>query len=97
MHGTADMFIRNKTVRANRGKLLRVWLLAQVKAATEAHPTGDAAQQQAAGSQSVCGGVMGGNAAYNNKMEEHLKEQQAQLEQAQQALAAAQQAESQIR
>uniref|UniRef100_A0A383VU44 Kinesin motor domain-containing protein n=1 Tax=Tetradesmus obliquus TaxID=3088 RepID=A0A383VU44_TETOB len=69
----------------------------KVKAATEAHPTGDAAQQQAAGSQSVCGGVMGGNAAYNNKMEEHLKEQQAQLEQAQQALAAAQQAESQIR
>jgi hypothetical protein len=43
------------------------------------------------------GNVVGGNAAYNAKMEEHLKEQQAQLEQAQQALAEAQQAESQIR
>jgi hypothetical protein len=69
----------------------------QVKAASEAHPTGEAAQQPSASSQGVSGSVVGGNAAYNAKMEEHLKEQQAQLEQAQQALAAAQQAESQIR
>jgi hypothetical protein len=71
--------------------------VSQVKAATEAHPNGEAAQQASAGSQGMPGSVVGGNAAYNAKMEEHLKEQQAQLEQAQQALAAAQQAESQIR
>eukprot|EP00878_Enallax_costatus_P023171 GHUV01024635.1.p1 GENE.GHUV01024635.1~~GHUV01024635.1.p1 ORF type:complete len:797 (+),score=297.66 GHUV01024635.1:1624-4014(+) len=40
---------------------------------------------------------MGGNSAYNAKMEEHLKEQQQQVEEAQQALATAQQAESQVR
>lgn len=40
---------------------------------------------------------MGGNSAYNAKMEEHLKDQQQQLEQAQAALTAAQQAESQVR
>jgi hypothetical protein len=68
----------------------------QVKATSDAHPAGDATQQLSADSQPM-GSVVGGNAAYNNKMEEHLKEQQAQLEQAQQALAEAQQAESQIR
>lgn len=40
---------------------------------------------------------MGGNSAYNSKMEEHLKEQRQQLEVAQQALTTAQQAESQVR
>jgi hypothetical protein len=73
-----------------------VALTVQVKAASDAHPTGDATQQPSSGSQPM-GNVVGGNAAYNAKMEEHLKEQQVQLEQAQQALAEAQQAESQIR
>jgi hypothetical protein len=41
--------------------------------------------------------VLGGNATYNAKMDEHMKEQQQQLEQAQAALSAAQQAEGMIR
>jgi hypothetical protein len=40
---------------------------------------------------------VGGNAAFNAKMDEHMREQQAALEGAQAALAAAQQAESQLR
>lgn len=43
------------------------------------------------------GSVLGGNAAYNAKMDEHMKEQQQQLEAAQAALSAAQQAEGMIR
>lgn len=41
--------------------------------------------------------MLGGNAAYNAKMDEHMKEQQQQLEAAQAALATATQAESKIR
>lgn len=41
--------------------------------------------------------MLGGNAAYNAKMDEHMKEQQQQLEQAQAALEAAKQAEGLIR
>ncbi len=41
--------------------------------------------------------VLGGNAAYTAKMDEHMKEQQQQLEAAQAALSAAQQAEGMIR
>jgi hypothetical protein len=41
--------------------------------------------------------VLGGNAAYNAKLDEHMKEQQQQLEAAQAALSAAQQAECMIR
>jgi transcription initiation factor TFIID subunit TAF12 len=43
------------------------------------------------------GSVLGGNAAYNAKMDEHMREQQQQLEQAQAALSTAQQAEGMIR
>lgn len=41
--------------------------------------------------------MLGGNTAYHAKMDEHMKEQQQQLEQAQHALSAAQQAEGMIR
>lgn len=41
--------------------------------------------------------VLGGNAAYTAKMDEHMKEQQQQLEAAQAALSTAQQAEGMIR
>jgi hypothetical protein len=36
----------------------------QVKAASDAHPTGDETQQPSSGSQTM-GNVVGGNAAYN--------------------------------
>lgn len=67
----------------------------QVKAASDAHVSADGSQP----AQPIPSGisVVGGNAAYNAKMEEHLKEQQQQLEHAQQALADAQKAESQYR
>ena len=42
-------------------------------------------------------GVAGGSAAYSSKVEEHVREQQAQLEEAHAALAAAQQAEGAAR
>jgi hypothetical protein len=43
------------------------------------------------------GSVLGGSAAYNAKLDEHMREQQQQLEAAQQAMADAQQAEVVIR
>jgi RNA-splicing ligase RtcB len=72
----------------------------QVKAAAESRP-GDAIQlvpgSTVASPVQLLSGLVGGNAAYNAKMEEHIKEQQQQLEDAQAAVAAAQAAEGQSR
>jgi hypothetical protein len=63
----------------------RVVCQVQVKAASESR-NGDQGAS-----------VLGGNAAYNAKLDEHMKEQQQQLEAAQAALSVAQQAECMIR
>eukprot|EP00775_Hariotina_reticulata_P011897 gene11897-12041_t len=72
----------------------------KVKAAAEPRP-GDSMQvtpgSAIASPVQLLSGFVGGNPAYNSRMEEHIKEQQQQLEEAQAAVAAAQAAEGQNR